>query len=636
MEKMTAGRWVARLLLRLMAAVAGMLLLFVLLPQTRPYVPTLISLVRPAASEPELSGTPDLASGPGDVLLVVSHAAILEAARADRFESSLWSYAWLNLLEQEVGTPAVADVEDFAVQHLAGRRLVVLTRSATLLPPEEGMLAALGRFADGGGVVLLELPGADWAGLAGVVLTEDVVNPAARTWRGAPLELEDLPHALDDATPDSQDLKLLREMPVHTWLKIGIMQDRDVRSLGRLSGAPVLYVQSRGRGSVLTLAVDLGHQLQSLQQGTPGGPGWEVPETTGLIPGLPETQDLVAGPSMLDNTTPFADLLESWVLGLVEDAGGALPSWWRFPYEFDGLLALSHDEEEQGREGFHDLFALEARLDAPGTVFVLPGDDLARRWPADAQDMELHWNRFMQGEWPPYRFSTLAEQRAQVARLRGQAPLLCRIHYLAWGHDYAAPFRRMAAAGLALDSSYGPNRGRGYLFGTGLPFRALDSNGLPLPTREWPFVAQEDWFGVDAPWVRRLLDDSARSFHQAPVLLLHPHKWVSQAEGQEYLQSVVQAARHRRHWLAPMAEYLRFLEMRAQAVSTSRVSGGVLEAELQAPGPGLALRLPRGAGDVRLDGRPARTRPVRVGDRWHVLVEVPPGAHHLTASLNER
>lgn len=636
MEKGTAGPWLTRLFLKMGAAALAALLLFVLLPGTRPYVPTALSLLAPPVSEPELSGSPALYGGEADALLVVSHEAILRAAKEGRFEAALWSYAWLNLLEQEFGRPAVADVEGLRASQFEGRRLVVLTRSATLAAPAEGLSEALGRFADAGGVVLLEMPGGDWAGLAGVVLTEGLVNPAARTWRGAPLELEALPPSLRDLPGPSNsgpDLPLLRDMPVHTWLKLGLMQDRDVRSLGRLAGQPALYWRPRGRGAVLTLPFDLGFQIQSLQQGTPGGPGWTVPESAGLIPGLVETQDLVASPSMLDNPVPFADLLEGWMASMVEDAGGALPSWWRFPYPFDGVLAVSHDEEEQGLVGFGRLHALENSLDVRATVFVLPGEDLGRRWPDSADDVELHWNRFMQGQWPPYRSSSLAEQVAQVGRVRGTAPRLCRIHYLAWGSDYAAPFRRMAAAGLELDTSYGPNRGRGYLFGTGLPFRALDANGLPLATREWPFVAQEDWSGVDAGWVGSLLEDSARSFHQAPVLLLHPHKWVAGEEGRAYLEEVVEAARRRRHWLAPMAEYHRFLQLRGEALATSRLDGEDLVADLVAPGPGLALRLPGRAQGVLLDGSPARTRRLRSGDRWHVLVEVPPGAHRLTARV---
>lgn len=635
MQRLTAARWLLRLFLGIGAAALVLVAILVVLPKTRPYVPTLLSLFRSPDAEPEISGSPDLETGPGDALLVVSHEAILEAARPGRFESALWSYAWKGLLEQEFGRPAVVDLERLSSQALSGRRVVVLTRSATLAPPGPGVLEALRGVAAEGGAVLLEMPTEAWADLSGVVLSE-VVNPAARTWRGAPLEIQELPATLEgppEPTRAGATLALLHDLPVHTWLKIGVMQDPQVRSLGRISGEPVLYVATRGRGAVLTLALDLGFQIQALQQGTPGGPGWRVPEAWGLIPGLSETQDLVAAPSMLDNPVPYADLLEGWMAGLLEDAAGPLPGWWRFPAELDGLLAVSHDEEEQGLESFGALLPWERELELESTIFVMPGPDLGERWPSSAGDLELHWNRFLQGAWPPYRALPLAEQVEQVRAVRGSPPRLSRLHYLAWGTDYAAPFRRLAAAGIELDSSYGPNRGRGYLFGTGLPFQALDVNGFPLPIREWPFVAQEDWYGVDASWVRRLLDDSSRSFHQAPGLLLHPHRWVAGPQGRRYLEEVARAARERRHGLASMAGYHAFLERRNRAVAASRRLGDRLVVDLLAPGPGLALRLPGEVQEPRLDGVAVPSRVVRLGDRRFALVAVPAGRHRLEARI---
>jgi len=118
------------------------------------------------------------------------------------------------------------------------------------------------------------------------------------------------------------------------------------------------------------------------------------------------------------------------------------------------------------------------------------------------------------------------------------------------------------------------------------------------------------------------------------LVLLHPHRWVATPQGQQFLEEFVRQARARRHLVTSMEDYHRFLQMRLQAGLHSRFQDGVLYADLEAPGPGLALRLPASFEGVQLDGRPARVRRVRLNDRWRLLVEVPPGVHLLRAEAS--
>ncbi len=618
--------WPGRLLLGLLLASA----LALLVPRTRALVPVALSLLLPGLGGTQQAGSVLTRPGPADALVVVSRRALSRAAEAADFDSALRSYAWVGLLEQELGTSAVLDVDDLRAEDLQARRVVVFTRSATIDSPPPGVLEAARSVAREGAAILLELPTSGWSSLSGLVLGPAPANPRGRVWRGQPLEFQEFPGSLRGAQM-GPSLAVLREMPVFTWIAQGLMHDGSVRTLGRLSGQPLVYARPEGRGQVLSLGFDLACQVQALQQGAPAGPGFTVTERNGLVPGLVESQDLVLGPTMLDSVVPCADLLEGWMADLAEDAAGPLPGWWRFPFACDGLAVLSHDEEGRGREAFADLWALEARLGAPSTTFVLTGRDLPQLWPDPSRNLQLHWNRFMAGSWPPYEWLDLAGQVARLRALRGSRSLLNRNHYLAWGQEYDEPFRQMAAAGLELDSTYGPNRGRGYLFGTGLPFRVLDRDGLPLPVWEWPFVSQENWSGADAAFVQSLLQDSSRAWHQAPVVLLHPHRWVATPEGRQFLEGFVRQARALRHQVTTMEDYHGFLQMRSGARIRSRFHGGVLEADLEAPGPGLALRLPANLSQVQLDGRPARVRQVRLNDRLRLLVEVPPGAHRLRA-----
>ncbi len=599
-------------------------------PRTRTWVPVALSLALPDPVGTRHSGQPFRAESLGDALVVVSHRALHQAAKARNFDQALWSHAWAGLLEQELGAPSVLDLEDLSPGHLGQARLIVFTRSATGQEPAPELLRAIRQAAEEGTAVVLEMPSAGWSDLSGVVLSPAPVNLQGSFWRGQLLEFEEFPASLEGGVAGSS-LRELRRIPVFTWLVQGRALEPTVRALGRLSGQPLLYVRPEGRGFVLTLGFDLACQVHALQQGAPGGPGFVVPESRGLIPGLSESQDLVLDLGLLDNRVPYADLLEGWIVAMAEQAAGPLPGWWRFPFADDGVAVLSHDEEGRGREAFRELEALQARLGIPSTVFALAGRNLPQLWSEGAEDLELHWNRFLAGDFPPYERPDLRAQVARLQAVRGTRPRLNRTHFLAWGREYTEPFQQMAAAGLELDSTYGPNRGRGYLFGTGLPFRVLDQDGRPLPLWEWPFVSQEDWAGVDLEFLSGLLDDSTRAWHQAPVLLLHPHRLVATEKGERLVEAFVHRARQRRHRLTTMLEYHDFLCMRAQARMQSRMRGEVLEADLFAPGPGLAVHLPATLKEVRVDGRPARTRWIRLYDRPRILVEIPPGQHRLQA-----
>jgi len=390
--------------------------------------------------------------------VVVSERALRQAAQGGDFSQTLWSHAWAGLLEQEVGAPSVLDLEEFSPGHLREARLVVFTRSATGQEPPAQVLSAAHEAAEEGAAILLEMPSAGWSDLSGVVLSPAPVNPTGSFWRGQLLEFQEFPGTIQ-AAPAGSSLRELLEMPVFTWLAQSLQSQPSVRSLGRLSGQPLLYVRPQGRGFVLTLGFDLACQVHALQQGVPGGPGFAVPEARGLIPGLSESQDLVLDTGLLDNRVPYADLLEGWIVAMAEQAAGPLPGWWRFPFADDGVAVLSHDEEGRGREAFGELEALQARLGIPSTVFALAGRDLPQRWPEGGKHLELHWNRFLAGDFPPYERPDLRTQVARLQAVRGTPPRLNRTHFLAWGREYTEPFRQMAAAGLELYSTYGPNRG---------------------------------------------------------------------------------------------------------------------------------------------------------------------------------
>jgi hypothetical protein len=100
---------------------------------------------------------------------------------------------------------------------------------------------------------------------------------------------------------------------------------------------------------------------------------------------------------------------------------------------------------------------------------------------------------------------------------------LCRLHYLMWDTEWARPFAQLAAAGIRLDSSYGPDwHCKGYLFGTAYPFHPLDPNGLPFTLWELPYEHSEMDEGASPEWLTHLADNSCAGDHAAIVSLFHP------------------------------------------------------------------------------------------------------------------
>ncbi|NMA29223.1 MAG: hypothetical protein GX934_15820, partial [Burkholderiales bacterium] len=205
--------WLARLL----AGVGVVVLLLFACPRTRAWVPVALSLVCPDPSGACVSGQPFRAEHPGDALVVVSVGALRRAAEDGDFSQTLWSYAWAGLLEQELGAPAVRDLEELSPDHLGQARLIVFTRSATCREPEPEVLSAVDKALGKGAAVLLEMPSAAWSEVSGVVFSPGPINPTGSFWRGRLLEFQDFPGTLQ-AAPAGSSLRELLEMPAFTWL----------------------------------------------------------------------------------------------------------------------------------------------------------------------------------------------------------------------------------------------------------------------------------------------------------------------------------------------------------------------------------------------------------------------------------
>jgi hypothetical protein len=170
------------------------------------------------------------------------------------------------------------------------------------------------------------------------------------------------------------------------------------------------------------------------------------------------------------------------------------------------------------------------------------------------------------GFWKLTPFLKVLPARDQLNYLRHIQPAvpiapLSRTHFLAWPPGFDVLFRQLHDAGIALDSSYGPDKDtRGYLFGTARPFRPLSDTGLPFDLLELPFCSAENLGGADLAYFEQAFRLSEEGAHQVISPLFHPNSFAWHPDMRNYatwkdLPELAQSASHRLMTLGGLLEF---------------------------------------------------------------------------------
>ncbi len=574
------------------------------------------------------------------------------------FDSNDWGAAWLNLLEQESGAAHRADsaVISRLLEPSGGERRgdapgavpafgVVVVGPGLAAGLDETGHRALERYVDAGGVLVLDRPPAGLAPLSGVRWLD---GERALPSRGRfEISLE--------ADLDSGD-RFALDLPLPTRFRPALPEE-DVRVVARLGGEVAILERRVGRGVVQTFAFDLPRFLVAMQQGTPSDDRYGLAKRFGKYDWLIEPEDVVVDAMLLDNPVPFADVVEELIAARwcrrVPQA-----RFWRFPDARPGAFLMTHDEDLQGGASTLPMAEHESSEGLTSTFFLIPHPRIHETWkePADyyrtheelGADLQLHWNVLPMpgGFWKvePWLRRYPIERQIAFLELDLARPFANRTHYLILGGHYTRSFRLLQREGIRWDTTYGPNRGgRGYLFGTGLPYRPLDTNGQPFDLHEVPFVTQEDWGEASPEFLARLLRESAELYHQIVIPIFHPHLIILEPEGEAFWKGSYRAARDSGAWITDFAGLDRFWSERSASRSQSRwnPNEGVLEAAYDARGDGLSLRLPprTAAGPllrVRVGVREAAVSRMDAPGGEVVLVPVDRGRGSLKAEYGPR
>jgi len=580
-------------------------------------------------------------SSAADVVLAISSGAIAAAADTRRFATLDLSWGWANLVAQEVGPFRVLDLDE-PLPHPFPAPAVLIWSGSACRRSDAGWTGWLREQVAAGATLLLEMPAGDLAALGGFVPASAAAVEERRLVPAADGPLG----PLDAAALAGLDLPV-RVQPGEITV--------DAEVLLRAGERPAAFARALGGGRVVTLLFDAARLVTSIQQGTPGDDlvvRNRYPDR--LAPRL-ESNDLVISPALLENEVPVADLLERLLAGWLEDER-PLPAWWGYPGGAAGAFLMTHDDEGFGGKA-RWMTEHERRIGAVSTSYfmpsgqrLLPEDAVATA--ADGSEIGLHWDRTAADGARADRtlgpLRLLHVERGLAAQLEwlrqrlpaGQPVRASRVHFLEWDATWSGTLAKLAAVGIAVDSTYGLDLDcRGYLFGTGRPFRPLDGRGLPLPLLEVPHVGSEDLGGFDAEALERLLASSRDGRHQAITVLFHPvtYGWRPSVALFDHWKRSYERAASAEHVSLTMSGLAGFEAARAASPLTSVWKDGRLEIRGRAGRADLALALPLAAGGRTLTeirsaaGALKWDRTVRMG-RDAALVVVPAGEFVLGAT----
>ena len=597
--------------------------------------------IQPAES-PMGNGSKPPDRSEGDVLLLVPTAP---AAEAREFENMDCSFGWFNALWQHFGTFATTPYDRVSPELLAGHAAVVVpSRVASELSTT--VREDLEAFVRHGGQLLVEMPRQEWAHMTGVSTAGSIDRAASIT-----------------AVEGLETYGPVREHLIDVPLSGRLLPATDLQP--RPSGPVVFDVEEQpgmvaeplDEGMVFSLLFDFSCSLAAMHQGRP---------TQQMQFGDPEesewiaTQERVASDEMTTAFVPYATILQRAVFNRLPESR-PMARLWPFPDHYSGAAMTQHPALESPRPSF--AYADRAhRQESASTIIAaadsFSGDHAGLARSVDA-DIGLLW--VLGEDRPPLvdgvgigaiqpwaRELTIADQKERLEHNIGDpdSMRIVQSESSRWAPDWDTAFRQLAAAGLDIDTSFGPTDADhyGYLFGNSMPFHPLDRRGRPLPLLEAPFVL--DGANLTSQRLRRLFADSQQDFHQplsvnvgADAMEKTPS--VGLLEG---VRDIHRLADDHNHWLTTVGDYVDFLSARRQSVVTSQwsrddgrltISVNLLGAQVDTASDGA---VPSVAVPARFDGRDlARVEiddddidiasPPTTGPGDERLISLPPGRH---------
>lgn len=614
----------------------------------------------PRTADVQLAPPPQSGSAP-DVLVVLP-----TVPEAHSLETLAFDQTWLNSVEREIGPYRTVDTAQLTRSVMDPCAWVIVPkRAASQLDPTQTQFVR--NWVEDGGTVILEQPEGPWRGLIGQSIAPARVRETRRIT------------SFDGALSRGEMRADILEMPFQTTLAPynppELTRGRDYQVLLEVDGQPGVVTLHIGRGRVVLVLFDFGRAAVQVMQGLPNG-DFSLPLVEGRDPAVGTfTSDLVADDELRTTHIPFVDLLERNLLYLA-DVHRPVGRLWAYPGTSRGALVVGHSEARYGPAARY-MPEWEHEHEHASSVFAVAGslspEELARIGRIEA-DLQLQWVPVThpaapQRTWgvrhfrPIRRRMNLSEQLTQLnhdANPYGPAIATSALDRH-WSNNYFTAFEQLEAAGVAIDSSYGPPPAHiagstehfGYLFGTGRPFHPIDRNGNRFRLYELPVSVDASANGYSASGVRSLIVDSSEGYHttiaadwRPDVMALRPS-----FDAIEGWQRAFELAASQELWTATYAEYVDFLRRRTASTVESTFSREerrlTIEARVEGADLGpeddeetIIATTPSVAFPTRFEGRPVERLIVDnesvetsalalTGDRVLHVLPLSPGSHRI-------
>ena len=426
---------------------------------------------------------------------------------------------------------------------------VVVVCAVTLTAEQEDEILAL---TAAGARVLLLRPGHRLARAFGLEPFEALEPLSSSGWprAGGPLILRGMTDRYVRANPDNAlaasmaagDLQFHERADLYTWqgdpAAVALWL---APFLGQPSPHPAVVCIPHGAGRAVVYTFDLAASTVRFHQGRP------EQASTGAYPdydadGMYKANDLFVGcldERLLD--LPQADLHQDlFVRALQWLAPHPLPRVWHYPGDAPAVALFDGDSDGMSRQQYEDTMAVAGRHGVPYTVYV-KSDDYGALSPARHEQIRAAGHGAGQHNWSGPRPELeemrlgLRDQLASFERRYGCRAVSIRGHSTIWvGWTEMAQY--LAAEGIRLDVNFAPIRyfDRGYLNGSGLPARFMDSDGRFIDLYEQVTISTDDGWRTDKTFLparsldeciadsRRQADDARDRYHTVYHPYFHP------------------------------------------------------------------------------------------------------------------
>ncbi len=551
-----------------------------------------------------------------DVAIVVDYEAIRKSE--ELFSKKDWSAAWIDTFEQEIGPITVATPNSLTQSILERSRVLILTASVANSVPDPIIGKIRDRVRDGM-IVVLERP----SGKLRETFSADGRGgnrPATSISFGPSFGPNDV---------------ALKKIPLFGSFVASTGTREKSETFLAYNGAPTIYSIPIGDGFALTVEFEFGKQLVSLQQGIPND-DFTLDKKDDLRPFF-RTEDLVANPSLIGESIPFADLLERTLVWKAIGGLTPLAAIWPFPKNADGVLVFLHDDQSLGKQAFW-LSKLESENDAKSTYLfsydALSEADFAKEknevgflWKIGNDSSELQERMGVLGWNPLTRPMGIAAQHKTFLERSGTKRITTSATAESnWLDLWDEPFRQLASAKVRIDTSYEVEKTSGYHFGTGFPFLVLSRDGIPVGMREQPVVLP--YGATRGPILKTLLEDSAQENHQAITSRIPANAFAGDIDPSAFKSwtQIFETARQHNHAMMSVGSYDIFLRARRVAEMRSRFKENVLLPSLPSlPGTELSDLEPKTVSRFRVTINAKRTDhaivvPEMIGEKRAIAV----------------